>query len=548
MAVVMVVLAACGGAGAGPAQDPESKSVEQPGDAQALSMRYRFVERYSAQEDAARPEVLTQYRVGSRDTVTAVREKPQGAPDRAEKSVQVIYTERVAKVSNQGMVAEVVRRYDRVNFRTTLPIPPSKTKRLEGLTVLYRLQNRAAPLVVSLNQPARTLRQDEYEQISQQTFLPALTYLLPRQAVRIGDTWAVPRRVVWALVGDEPADEDYDVTAELVEVRKNQPGTSMTAVIGVKGRFTVPAGPAAINTQVDFTFEPSPFMQPSSGRPGEGVLKDQPPGTATPSGRPVAGVVDAKGHISKVRMAQELTIPLPEDEGRLKQTVTRKLLLERRTPNPAGGAPEDAPLSPPPDPLNLTPENSWLSYEDPEGRFHFLHPQELRVAKVYPDGGVDLLDRRASGPDVIQISLVPKTQDPSQDRLAGDPIQQKKLLEEEWKKQGEKVLPGPSGWLPDAEWSPLGRKVYRIEAALRPADDTGPVPQGGRIYFDQYVVQFRRNETLKVVAMTTQDPHLNFRNQAEAIIKSFDFGTSDGSAPAAPAPASAPGPAPPPPQ
>ena len=31
--------------------------------------------------------------------------------------------------------------------------------------------------------------------------------------------------------------------------------------------------------------------------------------------------------------------------------------------------------------------------------------------------------------------------------------------------------------------------------------------------------------------MTTRDPHLNFRNQAEQVIKSFDFGPLDDSLP-----------------
>ena len=161
--------------------------------------------------------------------------------------------------------------------------------------------------------------------------------------------------------------------------------------------------------------------------------------------------------------------------------------------------------------LSLTPANSWLLYDDPQGRFHLLHPQELRVAKVYPEGGVDLLDRRPDGQDVLQITLVPKTQDPERDRLAADPIQQKKLLEDEWKRRGEKVLPGPSGCLNDPELARLNRKVYRTEAALIPAEESAGSPAGGRIYLDHYIVQFSRNEVLKVTAMTTQDPHVELQ-------------------------------------
>ena len=100
-------------------------------------------------------------------------------------------------------MTDVVRRYDKVNFKTTVPIRPFKTKWLEGMTILYRLSNRLMPSVVSLTD--RGLRQQEFDRISQQTFLPALSTLLPRKPSRVGDTWPVPRPAAWALVGDMPA-------------------------------------------------------------------------------------------------------------------------------------------------------------------------------------------------------------------------------------------------------------------------------------------------------------------------------------------------------
>ncbi|MGD0039162.1 MAG: hypothetical protein ABSE84_01885, partial [Isosphaeraceae bacterium] len=118
------------------------------------------------------------------------------------------------------------------------------------------------------------------------------------------------------------------------------------------------------------------------------------------------------------------------------------------------------------------------------------------------------------------------------DRLASDPIQAKKQLEDQWKQRGEKVVPGPSGWLPEADWSPLKRKVYRIEAALIPESDRSTA--SGRIYLDHYIVQFTRNEVLVVAAMTTRDPHVQFRESTESIIKSFDFGPSESSLPSSP--------------
>jgi len=116
-------------------------------------------------------------------------------------------------------------------------------------------------------------------------------------------------------------------------------------------------------------------------------------------------------------------------------------------------------------------------------------------------------------------------------------MQEKKQLEDYWKKKGDKVVPGPAGWLPDTDWDPLKRKVHRIEEALIKQDDTAP-PPGDRIYLDQYLVQFTRNEVMKVTAMTPREQdHPDFRTDVEKIIKSFEFGPSEGSLPASPAPA-----------
>ena len=76
-----------------PAAEPGAKQVSD------LSTRYKFLERYQAAGDgkAAAPQhpgEIGQYRVASRDVIRVVTDKPQGAPDRQESSVQVIYTER----------------------------------------------------------------------------------------------------------------------------------------------------------------------------------------------------------------------------------------------------------------------------------------------------------------------------------------------------------------------------------------------------------------------------------------------------------------------
>src|SRR5271157_4066900 len=104
-------------AAANPAEPAAANPAEPATDKQGVSQRYRFLERYSATDDPTRPELLTQYQVGFRETITVTREKPQGAPDQDHVSSQCIYTERVAKLAKGGFVTEVVRHYDKVNFK-----------------------------------------------------------------------------------------------------------------------------------------------------------------------------------------------------------------------------------------------------------------------------------------------------------------------------------------------------------------------------------------------------------------------------------------------
>ena len=516
----------------GQTQEPATTNPAEPAaDNQDVSLRYRFLERYSASDDPTRPELLTQYQVGIRETVKITLEKPQGAPDLQRSTGLGIYTERVAKLS-KGAVTEVVRNFKKVDFKTTMDIPRYKTPLLQGLTVLYFPQDRLLPPRVLSLTPGRQLRPLEYDGIRQQTFLPIVSLILPSKPSRVGDTWPVRREVVFALLGNAPAEENYDVTAEILEVRKNREDPAMTAIIGVKGQLVVPEGPCGINAQVHFTFVPTEVAAPTGSHPRDETTKDSAPDSKpapTPAGR-VKGVFDANGYISKISLAQEMSWPLPGNDGRLKGNMRRELLLERRVPTQAGGG-GDLLQVPSPEPV-ADDKNSWLIYDDPQGRFHLLYPQELQVTRAYPEGGIDLLDRRPDGRDVIQISLVAKTQDSQRDRLAADPVQSKKQLEDQWKQRGERVVPGPSGWLPEADWSPIKRKVYRIEAALIPEGDQPPA--SGRIYLDHYIVQFTRNEVMIVEAITTSDPHVQFRDKAESIIKSFEFGPSESSLPSAP--------------
>ena len=88
------------------------------------------------------------------------------------------------------------------------------------------------------------LTDQQYEAISQQSYLPLLATIFPRQPTRKGDTWPVGRGAAWGLLGVPPTEEDYGLDAEVQEIRKNETGKTMTAVINVKGRCVVPQGRA----------------------------------------------------------------------------------------------------------------------------------------------------------------------------------------------------------------------------------------------------------------------------------------------------------------
>ena len=132
-------------AGMSRAQEPAANPADQPGEAQPLSLRYHFSERYSDKEDPQKPEVLTQYRVASRDTVSQVTEKPQGCSRSGREERAVNLHRAGGEGSRKAWLSTVVRRYDLVNFKTTVPIRPVKTKRLEGMTIFYHLQNQVVP-------------------------------------------------------------------------------------------------------------------------------------------------------------------------------------------------------------------------------------------------------------------------------------------------------------------------------------------------------------------------------------------------------------------
>jgi hypothetical protein len=356
-------------AGAEASQEPSQVTAE------ALSLRYRFIEKYSLTEDPNHPELITQYRVGIRETQKTEREKSQGAPDRLEISRQTIYTERAARVGKLGEMVSAVRRYDRFQRKDPGAIHPPTPPLFEGLTVWMRRQSGRKPLVLSLTSE-RPLRDFEFTEISKQVFVPQLPAMFPQTPRRVGDTWSIPRTAAQYLVGEIPEPDEYALTGTLVEVRRSAAGPGLTAVIGLAGQMNLSFGLSALKAQIHFAFEPAPGS-PAAIAPAPGAVAGDDASAKSRAGND-AGVVDARGRIARVLMLWGVSDVLPDSDGRLKQTATYELNLERRfapATNEAAG-PNAALIVPDPAP---TPDesNSWLMFDDPQGRFHFLHPQTL---------------------------------------------------------------------------------------------------------------------------------------------------------------------------
>ena len=286
----------------------------------------------------------------------------------------------------------------------------------------------------------------------------------------------------------------------------------MVAVIRVTGDAKLPpnGSDTLINAQVLFRF--SPRRSP------------RPPPTAR---RPAADDVDARGAITEVRVARTSSSAVPGGNGRLRRTLTWELTLQRdlaerrrpdRRPPPAPAADPGqlvADLRRPQGPVPLPPPARDAPQDRPRPRQRREPPAPRRAAGT--------LEGR-----VITFVLQDKTGDPEKDRNIRDPEFHKKDLNENWARNRRDVLHGPSGWLPEADWTPYRMKVYRIEAAEKPSGAAArDVP---RIFLDHYLILFSQNESLAVDAITGQDPPTPFRKQVEEILKTFSLGPSGGPA------------------
>ncbi len=525
---ILVGLTAALGVAAGvAAQNPApgaAPAAAAPGaDGVDLSRKYRFAETFTTADEAKKPGEVVQHLVAFRETLSTLTDNPGGAPKSQQTMIQARYAERAAELStlDPKQVVAAIREYQAVRI-TPEPVSHggSTEKPFENLLIRYEVRPNERPLVLSLR-AKRTLSDAEYYLASQHVFAPSLIQALPDLPVRVGDSYRVPRAGVEALLGQPAADGTLNGT--LQEIRpaatpQDRPVALFDVVGEVQVQSELGAVPTGIHAQILFTLE--------------GSLAGD------------AATVDAPGHITRLVLAQEMSIPV-DPTRRLYQTMRRELILDRRTdPKEVGTL-----LKIPNYTLEPSLENSWLMYVDPKGRFRLRHPQTYRPMPGPDDDTLQLVEMHPGGPNLIALQFRPQAE--------LEPEATRKGRMESWKTDGINVVPGTphAERLPEANWP--GMRVFHFDARLVPPASREPaagagagVVGDGSVYFDGYVMQTGRDTGVWVEATTPREgpEHDAFRVTAETILRHLTFeGAAPASAPpapAAPAPATSAPPAP----
>ncbi len=278
--------------------------------------------------------------------------------------------------------------------------------------------------------------------------------------------------------------------AKLTDIAPGPDGKKIATIL-INGQVPTGKGEAVVRAKAEFIVE----VEKEITLRGPAATGDKP------------SIIQAHGGVFRLALAQEdLRVPSPDDPNR-KQDLRRELVFERQFQF-EGKAP-DLPQDPP----ALRPSNSWITFLDPKGKFSLKYPQDMIGTML--DANVMLLQRRRPGADIelVRLTLVPGEQ-PQPDAVQD-------ALKARWKELKTQVqTSNPPKGLPEADWP--DKKVYRSDAILK-------LPRGAPankalLYFFGYTVQSGGKNGLTVEASTTLDPPTGFRDQVEAILKTYVFG------------------------
>ncbi len=506
--------------------EPPAPGLSEPG--RDTGRRYRFIEAYSPPD--ANDSGIGPYQVAFVESLDRSFEQPGQAPERTQLVSRVIVVERPAQVGGieNRTVSALVRSYQTVQL-TKDGVPDTSSLGpvgLAGQTFWLQDDGRPVPTILTLPGSSR-LNQEQFGFAAyQQVDVPKLAGLLSALHQGVGSSWRVPRNAAEALLGDTIVDGTLEATFEGL-IPPTETDQNSRAVIRISGRVQLISAMTAVNAQLEFA-----FVDPAT-------TLDQPPGNGQVNTLEPR-MLDVPGSINRLLLAQRDVVELPDATGRIgmRATQLREVNLERRRTVPPGLIP---PL-PNPTPVP-TRQNSWVVFRDPENRFLFEHPQDYRPAPADQSAGEDVVLQRVridGVPDHMTFVFHPRGEVPAE--LRPDPFVQRMI--EGWRSvppPGVTVGQGSEGWLPEAEWG--GKRVYRLELPLSYVPEAFAVQDAGRAYSSAYLIQLPNGAALEVMSLTEGSP-VEFREQVEDVLRSFEVDPPAPAAPRAAAPVARPNPTP----
>ena len=328
---------------------------------------------------------------------------------------------------------------------------------LQGLTVLYSRRPTQKAAVLSLGN--RQMREAEYIEIAGEVFLPKLVALLPRTAVRMADTWEITPDAFQVVWDERPCARGLRVDRYAYQGEQGRPGHFANR--GDRNQGTVYRPPGAE------CFQLPDRIHLRSGREIQGNRRSS-QFAAVPTSRRESSRHEAG---SSGLLSQVIVNLIDEENGRLRQTMTRDLDIERRlTPAGAdsGGSPVtllEVPASPPRRRIEFL-----VAVRRPGGAIPFPpspgpRDQRRRCARCRPCQFAS-----PNRHDELVILLKNKSEDPSGNDAFRNPAQLEQMLEDQWKSHKVEAARGPAGWLPQEPGMTGKRRIYRIESAVNTPD------------------------------------------------------------------------------
>ena len=461
-------------------------------------LKYRFIEQYQPPDSQSRSGIGA-YRVAFTEWRTNTTEVARAAPQSNHLMIWAKYVARPAIIAGleREQVQAMVREYETIVAKVDDRADPDPygLAGLAGRRLWFGETGAPTLEVISLDE--KPLTQPQFSFVSgEQISVPSLAELLPRLHLAVGDEWNVPRAVIQSVMGSAVYDGELIGRLERVDAPTAGQETS-NAILSLTGRVGLANSVAYINAELTFQFTPEQVGE-------EAPLEGRPPGEAH--------FFDAPGAIVMLRLAERQVASRLDEDGRpSRESQIRQVLLERRldlegTPVPS------LPATMPPE---VTPENSWIDYRDPDGRFRFRYPQDFLPGPLDPGeaGAVHLVRGRVgSSPDDLYVEFEPGS------RVSFDEFARAET--EGWRSRGVEVMAGAENVLPEADWP--GRRVYRLELPLRFDTEIIGDSNGGDVYYVAYLMQFSR-DVVFLLRAATQGDRAVFRNEVEQILRTVEL-------------------------